>query len=355
MEKRDIIINYIKDNINSGKYKPNSKIMSEADFAYYLKISRAIVREALSILENQGIIYRIRGSGTFISENINLKKNYIIIHVNETALTNDLGNFNKILIELLKEKITQNNYVPYLYIETYNQKHINFKKFNKDFKHIDFNFTLNIDDIAGIIYISKPDFDFFEKLSSPKVTINTLNDRYSNIAIDYLYFYKELTGLISKYKFKNIVFFTFKMYEFLFHNQDIINYAMLRYFKDQYQVYEIEISQKSIDIVNQLHKDFSKIKKSPDCFVFLHNVLYQNALNIFPEYEKIITPSKIITHSNNDEVYPDKYKICRLSYNIKDFSDNAVNLLLKLINKDYIDLFNIFLKCEIINEEVLKK
>lgn len=57
----------IRCEILSGRLKPNTKLPSEADLCKQYHISRMTVRAALSQLEQQAIIYRRPGKGTFVA------------------------------------------------------------------------------------------------------------------------------------------------------------------------------------------------------------------------------------------------------------------------------------------------
>lgn len=61
---RNIIINKIEQ----GEYELGSIIPSERDLAEQLSISRMTVRQALSQLVNEGVLYREKGRGTFVSK-----------------------------------------------------------------------------------------------------------------------------------------------------------------------------------------------------------------------------------------------------------------------------------------------
>ncbi len=58
----------IKHEINKNGMEPHSPIPSEREYAEKHGISRMTVRQAINNLVNQGILYRERGRGTFISE-----------------------------------------------------------------------------------------------------------------------------------------------------------------------------------------------------------------------------------------------------------------------------------------------
>lgn len=55
-------------NIRSGLYAHGQKIPTETQLAEIYKISRITVRKALKELENEGLVVRLKGKGTFISD-----------------------------------------------------------------------------------------------------------------------------------------------------------------------------------------------------------------------------------------------------------------------------------------------
>lgn len=86
LKKRTIVDSAIKeilDLIVNQQFKPGSKMPGEREFAEYLGISRASVREALQILSFAGAVEIKPGSGTFVSENMDavweLRKKYNLI------------------------------------------------------------------------------------------------------------------------------------------------------------------------------------------------------------------------------------------------------------------------------------
>ena len=55
----------IRDEIKSGKIIPGEKLMSENEMANYYRIGRLTIREALSVLVNEGLLAKQHGKGTF--------------------------------------------------------------------------------------------------------------------------------------------------------------------------------------------------------------------------------------------------------------------------------------------------
>lgn len=63
-----MIIEQIKEKINQGELKPGERLPSEMDFAKELGVSRNTLREALRILEEENIVIRKHGIGTFVNK-----------------------------------------------------------------------------------------------------------------------------------------------------------------------------------------------------------------------------------------------------------------------------------------------
>ncbi|NPV87426.1 MAG: GntR family transcriptional regulator [Anaerolineae bacterium] len=63
----------ISEAIRQGKYPPGSQLPPEMELMGMLRVSRSTLREALRLLEEQGLIVRRRGLGTFVSEHSIIK------------------------------------------------------------------------------------------------------------------------------------------------------------------------------------------------------------------------------------------------------------------------------------------
>ncbi|OZM58631.1 GntR family transcriptional regulator [Lottiidibacillus patelloidae] len=61
------VIDHLKKDINGGEYKEGEKLPSEFILSKKLGISRATLREALRILEDEGFVTRRHGVGTFVN------------------------------------------------------------------------------------------------------------------------------------------------------------------------------------------------------------------------------------------------------------------------------------------------
>jgi DNA-binding LacI/PurR family transcriptional regulator len=62
-----LIVDYIKNEIRSGRLKPGDKVPSENELARKFNVNRLTARKALEVLEYEGLVTRIQGLGTFVS------------------------------------------------------------------------------------------------------------------------------------------------------------------------------------------------------------------------------------------------------------------------------------------------
>jgi GntR family transcriptional regulator len=62
------IMRDLKEQILTGKLAPGDRMPSEAEQTRRFGVSRVVIRQALRILEDQGLIVRIKGKGTFVSD-----------------------------------------------------------------------------------------------------------------------------------------------------------------------------------------------------------------------------------------------------------------------------------------------
>ncbi|HMM83687.1 MAG: GntR family transcriptional regulator [Cryobacterium sp.] len=66
LKKHELVRQHLKAKINQG-LAPHEKLPTERDLAEQLNVNRLTIRHALGELEREGVIYRVQGSGTFVS------------------------------------------------------------------------------------------------------------------------------------------------------------------------------------------------------------------------------------------------------------------------------------------------
>jgi len=62
------IITYIKDEITKGNLNEGDRLPTEAELSEMFSVSRITSKRALEDLRNEGLIYRVRGSGSYVKE-----------------------------------------------------------------------------------------------------------------------------------------------------------------------------------------------------------------------------------------------------------------------------------------------
>lgn len=78
ISKYQVIENYIIENIHSNIFKTNDILPTENELAEQFSCSRVTVRQALNNLTYKGIIYRIQGKGSFVSNENTLKRSPLL-------------------------------------------------------------------------------------------------------------------------------------------------------------------------------------------------------------------------------------------------------------------------------------
>lgn len=77
--KKDILYRDLKKNIQTGIYAPGYHFPKELELAKQLNVAKVTVRSAFAVLEEEGLIKRIRGKGTFVSPLKNRTGDIIVV------------------------------------------------------------------------------------------------------------------------------------------------------------------------------------------------------------------------------------------------------------------------------------
>src|ERR687892_1961866 len=78
----------LRQAITGGTFRPGSQLPTEAELCQMLGVSRTVVREALRVLEENGLVTRRHGVGTFVRDHPilkNLNFNFGITEMIESA------------------------------------------------------------------------------------------------------------------------------------------------------------------------------------------------------------------------------------------------------------------------------
>ena len=112
MKKCDIVIDYIKSGIKSGRIKYGDKLLPERVLAEKLHLGRSTVREGIKVLEIMGLIESKGGGGNYITNNFEkMFYNPITLMFSlQNGSYDDVHELRKLLeestIELCVERIT---------------------------------------------------------------------------------------------------------------------------------------------------------------------------------------------------------------------------------------------------------
>ena len=84
----EIAMQELRQAITRGTFRPGTQLPTEADLCQMLGVSRTVVREALRVLEDDGLVSRRHGVGTFVRDHPilkNLNFNFGITEMIESA------------------------------------------------------------------------------------------------------------------------------------------------------------------------------------------------------------------------------------------------------------------------------
>lgn len=64
--KYAVLVDWLRNKIGAKEFRPGDKLYSENDLGEMFGLSRQTVRHAIDILEKEGLVRRVRGSGTYV-------------------------------------------------------------------------------------------------------------------------------------------------------------------------------------------------------------------------------------------------------------------------------------------------
>ena len=74
MSKYSVIADKLREEIKAGVYSKTGKLPTEYELVTRFKVSRQTVRQAISSLKAEGVVYQIQGSGTFIARETHVER-----------------------------------------------------------------------------------------------------------------------------------------------------------------------------------------------------------------------------------------------------------------------------------------
>ena len=64
-----VVVDWVKGELSNGNLNPGDRLSSEYELSEKFALSRQTIRHAIAVLEKEGYVTRIQGSGTYISDN----------------------------------------------------------------------------------------------------------------------------------------------------------------------------------------------------------------------------------------------------------------------------------------------
>jgi len=86
-----IVKNKLEQMVKDSRLSPGSKLPIETELASMLGVGRGSLREALHILEGEGVIVRRHGIGTFIREEVHLTRNPLEVNFGVSEVIESMG------------------------------------------------------------------------------------------------------------------------------------------------------------------------------------------------------------------------------------------------------------------------
>ncbi len=163
--------NQIKSDIENGVYPKGSKLPSENEFTLSTGLSRQTVRQAISVLDSEGLVERSRGSGTYVKNSvINKAKTR-----NIAIVTTYIGEYIfPTILKGIEQELTENGYSSML-AATQNRVD-NERRIIRDFMQ---------KSIDGLIVegtktaLPNPNIDLYQKLNDMGIPVVFFNGFYS--------------------------------------------------------------------------------------------------------------------------------------------------------------------------------
>ena len=123
--KYNEIKNYLLSLISQNANKPNYRLPTELDLAKMFNTSRITSKHAFELLEQEHLIYRVQGSGTFINQKPLPSSDQETSSLNKTIalLIPDLkSHFTTSIVHGVEQTLKQQDYALFLSLTDYNQE-----------------------------------------------------------------------------------------------------------------------------------------------------------------------------------------------------------------------------------------
>ena len=174
------IVTDIKEQVANGVLLPGSKIKSENELSEEYGLSRQTVRHSIAVLEEDGLVRRVKGSGTYIADNaLTDRSNRKKVAVVTTYVNNYI--FPQ-MIQHMEKVLADSGYMVQIYF-TYN-------RISKEREILEG--IIEADEVAGIIIeatksnLPNPNLKYFEKMKQMHIPVLFINTYYEELNIPHV-------------------------------------------------------------------------------------------------------------------------------------------------------------------------
>lgn len=174
------IVTDIKNQIESGILKPGDKIESENELSVKYALSRQTVRHSIAVLEEEGLVRKVKGSGTYVTDNaITDRTNRKTIAVITTYV--DAYIFPK-MIQHMERVLSDAGYTVQICFTN--------NRISRERSILEG--IIEKDEVAGIIaeatksHLPNPNVKYYEKLKKMHIPILFVNSYYENVNIPHV-------------------------------------------------------------------------------------------------------------------------------------------------------------------------
>lgn len=182
------LVKWIQEQIETKKLQPGQKMYSENELKDMFGVSRQTVRHAISVLENEGMIRRIQGSGTYINDSrlANLEKRtriaVVTTYVDSYIFPRTIQGIENVLFE-------QGYSVQIAFTNNQNSRE---KTILED--------IISRDEVAGIIMettksgIPNPNLHLYQEIRKKRIPIIFINSYYPLLKIPHVSINDRMAG-----------------------------------------------------------------------------------------------------------------------------------------------------------------
>lgn len=185
------IVSDIKDLIKKGSLKPGDKIKSENELSDEYGLSRQTVRHSIAVLEEEGFVRKVKGSGTYVTDNAITDRSY---RKTVAVVTTYINNYIfPLMIQHIERVLSDGGYTV--------QIHFTYNRISKEKEILES--LIEKDEVAGIIieatksHLPNPNIKYFEKLKKMHIPVLFVNSYYENINIPHVSINDVLAGSMA--------------------------------------------------------------------------------------------------------------------------------------------------------------